>query len=870
MLGGAALAASSAEKGPREVWSAIGLNFGTNPVSEQLNITFARVSYISQPPQWNTTGFSTAKITNPGGWMNNTTAYGTSYGIMKFNSSSGGATGITLYNLTSYRTTNVSYLWTDQRAAINGTGTTWQYGISANKTAAAFPTTGHHLNAGSSSGDQSVWVQANYQSGSKSFNFTAYDWEYKGNPGHFTNVTPYNVVVSGTTQLVVPGLTFFELYVYVTTTQTVVSVVNTTNGVVLGQTAAMHPTFDAATNESKIAYAADVLVAGSSSTNTAMIVDNTMFVDHNTYASQPPALPRAAPATVGALSAGGDAPFDPASLAAGMTSGVTSDLTVADLDASLGDFTAHDGGLSIPSQTSSLIKTGAAVTPTSNLTTVYPQNALNTVRSENEDQTVDVPSMLYTGSWSPATLQAQVQTYLLNYVSAHTGIPVAVLTLPSALVSNVAVWTTFSTQAAGTIHDYLSSALPGELASNNLALVSNSTGAVLAGAYIGEFMDPITGALFAPVTNDNGAVFDPVTHHWYASAIAAGFPTGSIAFSGGAIRVPGQAPFLGFSASGMPEFGPGGCFVLCTGLNGAASAVSSYFGQAGSAVTNLGSGLTPQLPQVASSVIKAVAGSLGTDVAGLTASFATTVANVIPILGATAGNVGGAVTGLATKNLGAVGASIGSVASGAAGAILSGVDSVSNTIAHIGAAAGSAVSNVTGQLAGGLNAVATTAGTIVNDAQAVLSPAFTTAANLAGNIGTTTVVATQSLLASAPLVAGSLANALDTVGTVVTKSAGTIYTVVATAFGTAAGALVHVVDFFKQTAAAVGSLFSWPAALSTSVGLILEIVIIVVVVGVTLFLLVWWLMKRHRKHGKSHERGGENSRRGGRERGHKA
>ena len=43
----------------QEEWSAINLSLGSNPLSQQLNITFARVSYLDQPTQWNTTGSST-------------------------------------------------------------------------------------------------------------------------------------------------------------------------------------------------------------------------------------------------------------------------------------------------------------------------------------------------------------------------------------------------------------------------------------------------------------------------------------------------------------------------------------------------------------------------------------------------------------------------------------------------------------------------------------------------------------------------------------------------------------------------------------------------------------------------------------------
>ena len=89
-------------------------------------------------------------------------------------------------------------------------------------------------------------------------------------------------------------------------------------------------------------------------------------------------------------------------------------------------------------------------------------------------------------------------------------------------------------------------------------------------------------------TTTSAAVFDPVDHQWYASAEAAGFPSGRGVGALGAIFVPGQAAFLGWAANGEPEFGVGGCFIVCLGsaLTGAASAVSSFVGCAASTVSN--------------------------------------------------------------------------------------------------------------------------------------------------------------------------------------------------------------------------------------------------------------------------------------------
>ena len=166
------------------------------------------------------------------------------------------------------------------------------------------PTSGNVTNAAAGSAQNEVWVQAFYSAGN--YTFLAYDWEEK--PGGFQTVTTYTFP----SNVFAPPLQFFEVYVYAQPLQTVVSIVNTTNGAVIGSTPAMHPVLDQ--NLTKIGYLGDTLTAAASSVDSAMILDSAFFVDHNTYANAPGASTAAIPMVAGSVSIPDAAPFDPASV----------------------------------------------------------------------------------------------------------------------------------------------------------------------------------------------------------------------------------------------------------------------------------------------------------------------------------------------------------------------------------------------------------------------------------------------------------------------------------------------------------------------------------------------------------------------------
>ena len=229
-----------------------------------------------------------------------------------------------------------------------------------------------------------------------------------------------------------------------------------------------------------------------------------------------------------------------------------------------------------------------------------------------------VSSTAYTTTWTPQTIQSQIHSFLTNYISANTGVPAADIEITGMLVSNIAVWTQFSTRprARSTTTSRVPS--PGS-SSRTTSHWSTGPREPSRRSRHRRVHGPLHGSGLAGQTNDFGGVFDPVDHQWYASAEAAGYPDRLGGRRSGAIFVPGQAAFLGWAANGEPEFGVGGCFIVCFGsaLTGAASAVSSLVGSAASTVSNAVGGVTNT---VSNSVIDPVSGTLGSDLSGVSTS----------------------------------------------------------------------------------------------------------------------------------------------------------------------------------------------------------------------------------------------------------
>lgn len=133
-------------------------------------------------------------------------------------------------------------------------------------------------NAAAGSAQNSIWVTATNSTGNV-LSITVYDWEEK--KGGFQTVTSYPLSPAVTVQ----PLEFYDLYIYAQPSQTVVSLINTTDGAILGSTSAMKPVLGG--NLSKVAYLSDEIYSGG--TTDTMILDLSYLVDHNTYTNEPSA-----------------------------------------------------------------------------------------------------------------------------------------------------------------------------------------------------------------------------------------------------------------------------------------------------------------------------------------------------------------------------------------------------------------------------------------------------------------------------------------------------------------------------------------------------------------------------------------------------
>jgi hypothetical protein len=822
-------------------WSAINLTFGSNPVTNNLVIQFGRVSYIDQPTEYNTSGFVGATLTGNGAFATNSSGYG----IYQFNSTTG-AVASANYAVAASLGSNVSYFFTDQRVALNGTGGTWTYEISEAAQTSSPPTSGNVSNGAAAAAQNTLWIKSAYSAGN--YTFTVGDWEEK--PGGFQTYTTASLPATAKIQ----RLQFVELYVYIQKTTTIVSLVNTTNSAVLGAVT-VNPVLEG--NLSKIADITDQITMASS-TSTAMIIDNTFMVDHNAFASVPAAKFAFQPLAIGTLSQEAGTPFDPATVGqkVNYTHPPTGVRSFSSVNGSLSAFGTIVNSSSAASEMSSALNTSLIVNTSSKLSVASAKQSLTTLRGAPEAPLKAATATLYVSTWTPASLYAQITNFLTGYISSGTGIPSADVEIQGYVITNVTVQTTLSTQAGKTVHDYLASAIPGMLATSHLALVNSATGAVEAGADVGNFLSP-SGKVYVPHATmafgaTNPTLFDPVNGQTYASAEAAGFPVGSTITASGAVFVPYQAAFLGFSASGVPEFGVGGCFIVCLpSLSGAASAVSNFIGSAASTVSNAVGTVTNTVSQ---DVIQPVASTLSTDLSTFAANVSAAASNVMPFLGGTAADISSSITsglGGIGGTLGNVGSTIASGLSGGAGAVLSGVNSFGNNIYHLGAAVGSAASTTGLGIWGGATRFVNSVGTAVGAAAGVISPWFAQAGNAV--VGGLTS-AGRSLASLGSTIANAGMGALETVGHAITGAVGGAWSWLQNGFG-ALGA--DVVNGLKSVFGALNP-FNWLTGLGGSVSTLVIVVVIIVIVAITI-LVLFLVLRRHRRHKSGNQLGAKSA-----------
>ena len=504
-----------------------------------------------------------------------------------------------------------------------------------------------------------------------------------------------------------------------------------------------------------------------------------------------------------------------------------------------------------------------------NLTGTESLNATQFVNNVRQapDSTQKITATLEITSFDPASMETQIDTFLKNYISQSTAgtanpVPATDVFITSYVISDISVDTTFVPGAVTTIQHYVYNAVPGILQAKGLSLVNAHTGAIVAGAFAGAFMNTADGYVAAP-TIVSGKVLNPFTDQWYSSIYAAGFYPGA-SIEGGIIDVH-QVPFYGFTAAGEPIFGAG--FNLFGALSSAASSVQSMFQQGATAVSNA---IAPITAAAASNLqIMKSTNTAGTNttnaVSQFVNSFGQAIGNAIPFLGGVSSNFSSGISGTISHALSAASSSLANVNAGAAGAIASGVSSFQNTVYHVGSTISNlpkSLQNASAKAVGYVyNTLGNTGADLAQVSSAVLSPMYTSVKNLPSVINGTlaTIGATTRNVYTniASAVTGSLSsatNALDTVGNSITSSvAGTIKSGL-DSFGRIGADLSGIINGSLSSMAAIAGapahFFDWTGAVGGYVSQVIIYVVIGAAIVVGIVVLVVVLQRREgKKHG---------------------
>ncbi len=795
---------------------------GTNPVTTEMNFSFARVAYTNQPTQmlWSSTaGYPSESFTMQSGeWLLNNSGYQ----IMNFNTTSS-SVALSTFSVANYLGANVSYFYNDQRMALNGSAVVYIYIGETALTGA--PAASDVLASSAGAAQNNVYLELTYSSTTGLYSMTLYYYAQVtgGNTQKYDNQT--SVALTGSLQ----PLNFYDFsFNMVPSTGMQVTVENYT-GAVINQTTITGS--DLTKNISKIAY----VQYGLSGTGSS-ILDYGYVIDHNTYS-----YPASAPLLAGAIAPEqgiqanlGFNELDPGAVNTSATQSMN-ESSVLNVNVSENSFSSVVQSSSNESQTSNLLNTSLLVNNTTS--EASSSQAITTLRATSGNPSISGTGTLYITSWTPSAIQSQLMSFLQNYISAQTGYPAADISIVSYLITDIGFNENFSSQAMTAIQDYIDSMVPGMLQASNLSLVNTTTGAIMAGAAAGDFYDFYMEMPVTPIMTPEG-ILDPATGITYSDLALAGFPVGSY-ISGGSIVVPGNVQFYGFTASGVPIMGAG--WNPFASLSSAGKAVENFFHSAGSSVINALRGAGSRISAGVSAVIKPVSGTLVNDFNSFKNHVAQAVSHGFPVLGGTIGNIFHSISGTVSKVASGISSGLASVRNGVVGAVLTGVNDVRNTVYHIG----SAISKVPSTIANGLkttgDVIWNTLGKLKSDAGAVISPLFTGVKNLGGAISKAATGAATSIAHAVSNGLSDARNVLDSVGTHIvqglsgawnaTKNAfGSMGQSIATGMGNLAG------DFINGAASAVHYVFG----MSSSLGKVLLYVaigagIIVVVLLVMFF-----------------------------------
>jgi len=783
----------------------------TNPVNTNLNVTIGRVAYITQPTEW----LYSANSPQPASFVNPTSSWtlnNSGYLFMVNNSTSTTAPSPEVANfpVASDLGSAISYIFTDSRVAVNGTGETAYIVISESAQTGAPSTTSNTVSTSAGAAQNMIFVEiSNY-----AVTVGYYASVLGGNGKYYQNYTSY----SFSTTLM--PLWFYDFYVNIQPTGTYVSVVNAT-GSVIATSPQLSPVVEG--NLSKIAYISYIHAPAASSSGDMLVLDYAYLVDHNVA----PASAILSGAMVNMPSI--VAPFDPNATAANYTTNPNATDSYPSVNMSTSDFTSVTPSSSNAAQTSSLIN--PTYLPLANATTICAQNQTTALRTTAENATT-ITASLYVTTWTPQGINNAIVSYLQNYIGGQIGVMPSQISIISYLVTDIGFDMNFSSSTATMIQDYIYNSAPGIMQADGISLVNTTTGAVAAGADIGMFMNLATGEVAYPEIQGN-EIINPLTGAIYYSPELAGFPVGSTIMQG-TIYVPGQYQFYGFAADGAPIFAAG--WNPFAGLSGAAAAVANFFHGAASTVNNAIAKIVSPVTQYVEHATQPIN--------RFTNDLSKAVGGVMPFLGGAATDISKNIGGTLSHVLGGVGSGLASIRNSVVGALATGVTDVKNTIYHLGSTIHNDLMGLK-TLPGG---VWNTLGKFRSDIGAVISPIGTALRNLPGRLGgALTSIANgikNGLVSVGTTIANAGKNVLNTVGNSISTAANGVANWAGNAFGQMTS------GFMNSTMGILGgsikgSILSFFSGLSSTLG---HYIVPILVGGVLIILLIAFVVIHDKKH----------------------
>ncbi len=796
----------------------------TNPVNTELNVTVSRVAYITQPTEWLFSKISPQpmNIVNP---TSTWTLNNSGYFMMIANSTGTTAPNpeIVNFNLASSVGSTVSYAFFDSRVALNGTGET-AYIVVSESSQSAVPggASNNVLATSAGAAVNQIDVQFTESSGTWTVNVGYYAWVMGANGKAYENYT--STSISGVS---LQPLWFYDVYINIQSTGTVVSVVNST-GSLLGSTSSLAAVADG--NLTKLTYLSYETAPAASTSGDMFILDYAYYVNHNVYSN----TAAIAGAMIDLPSA--VAPFDPGNSQANYTTAPNSTASTINTNVSTNDFA---GGIvasgTHAGMTSSLLNTNYL--PSQNQSTIYAANATTAIRATNETTTT-ISASLYITTWTPEGIQSALISYLQNYIGQRIGVMPSQITIISYLVTDVGIDMKWDNSTANTIRNFLYNSIPGIMQSSGYALVNTTTNAIVAGAGIGGFY--YYGTIAYPAIID-GKIYSPYGVV-YDSPQAAGFPVGSEIING-QIFVPGQYAFYGFAADGAPIFASG--WNPFGSLTGAAAAVSNFFHAASNTVQNA-------IQSTSSSVTNYVIKPINTLAKPLTTfwqNVTRTAASVVPILGTAATNLKQYISGTFSSGLTTVSSALGSFRNTVLGALATGVNDVKNTIFHIGSTMVQ-LPNFIGSISQRtFGYVWNTLGQIRSDIGAVISPLTTSIKNLPGTIWNGIKNGATSIANAAGSALNTVLNAgkgiVDTVGHSIASAATGLAAWAGNVYGQMSNSFINA-SMGEIAKNAQNSVFSFTAGLSSTIGH--YIIPLVIGGGIILIIIALFYLHSHKHH----------------------